>query len=55
MNNESLTREHIQDWCRENGEYELAHRISFVPDEVIEKLLFETVENVVKILESEGY
>ena len=48
-------REIIKCWCEENEYYELAHRISFVPVEILEKLMFEFPPDGIKILENEGY
>lgn len=48
-------REGIQHWCEENGEYALAQRIAFVPEDVLKRLLGMKPEAAVRLLEDEGY
>lgn len=45
----------IQISCQDNEWYELAQRTSFVPGDILEKLLFETLESAEKILTENGY
>jgi hypothetical protein len=45
----------IQLWCEDNGFAELSYRIALVPDDILEKILFEMPLNAEKILEENGY
>lgn len=48
-------RDTIIEWCEKNNHYELSQRIAFVPDEILEQLLFETPYSADKILSENGY
>ena len=52
---ELTLREVIQSWANENEFYEFSRRIAFVPDEILEKLMFEIPTKAEEILENEGY
>lgn len=52
---EQELRDVVFNWCNDHQEYELARRLAFVPDDVLEKILFESVENVDKILAENGF
>jgi hypothetical protein len=54
MDEEEL-RDVIQLWCNENGFYELAARVAFVPEDVLQKLLFEPPTTAMRILTENGY
>ena len=54
MDEEQL-RDGLQQWCEQNGRYELGQRIAFVPADVLKKLLGKTAEQAVKLLEADGY
>lgn len=54
MDEEQL-RDGLQQWCEQNGRYELGQRIAFVPADVLLKLLGKTAEQAVKFLEANGY
>jgi hypothetical protein len=48
-------RELIKVWCEKNEYYEFSQRIAFVPEEILERLMFEMPDRAVEILENEGY
>lgn len=52
---ESELKELIQIWCEDNEFSELSYRIAFVPDEILETILFETPFMADKILTENGY
>ena len=52
---ELTLREVIQSWANENGYYKISQRIAFVPEEILEKLMFEIPTKAEEILENEGY
>jgi hypothetical protein len=52
---ELTLREIIQSWANENGFYEFSHRVAFVPEEILERLMFEIPTKAEEILENEGY
>ena len=52
---EEELRDLIQRWCEEEGQYELARRVAFVPYAVLKTLLLETISQAEAILTKEGY
>ena len=48
-------RDSIRVWCEDHGFFELSLRVAFVPEEVLNKLLFETPERADEILTENGY
>jgi hypothetical protein len=45
----------LQDWCNKNQFYELSMRMSFVPEEILEEIMFEHVDVADKILTKYGF
>jgi hypothetical protein len=55
MIDDTPIRTDMQHWLTNNSEYELAQRIAFVPEDVLELLWFESYDRAREILSAHGY